>query len=438
MNEGTNKVLSILIGVIIFGILLSLTYWFYYGNYNLILEDTMFKTSNSISKKLEVTLGDQKMQNQIPTDVSYFEWLDNGDDTVTITGFKGKRVPGESFEMGEDTGTLDAIESVVIPEQIEGKAVVAIGDSVFNGKLLTSVTLPSTLKSIGNFAFHSNYLTNLILPSNLTDIGNYAFNSNQIGTLTLPDSINNVGVEAFAQNNLTFIYLPNKDVTYSEGAFRDNSLLKTITIPTNQTTLPDLMFIGCGLESLDLTGSNLTTIGYGAFLYNKLESLKLNEGLITLGDSVFAGNQLTTVKIPSSLNEISAGLFSENQITDITIPDTIKTIKTSAFSSNLLKSITIPDSITKIESFTFSENQLTSINLPNTLTEIQAEAFSYNNLKTITIPKSIKLIGFRAFRNNNLTDVTLDWDAVTVYDSGTVFSPYTDTFDENVTINWEY
>ena len=52
MEKGTNKALFILLIVIIFGILLGITYWFYYGNVKIILQDIMFDSNQSISTKL--------------------------------------------------------------------------------------------------------------------------------------------------------------------------------------------------------------------------------------------------------------------------------------------------------------------------------------------------------------------------------------------------
>ena len=79
--------------------------------------------------------------------------------TVTITGYTG--IGGE----------------IVIPDAIDGKPVVRIGDFAFKGfTYVTSVTIGNSVTSIGNYAFESCWsLTNVTIPSSVTSIGDRAF-----------------------------------------------------------------------------------------------------------------------------------------------------------------------------------------------------------------------------------------------------------------------
>ena len=79
------------------------------------------------------------------------------------------------------TGTAT---SVTIPDKINGKKVVAIGDKAFcrveRGSYyypmnVTSVTIPNTVKTIGEKAFYKAPLTALTLPSSVTYVGMDAF-----------------------------------------------------------------------------------------------------------------------------------------------------------------------------------------------------------------------------------------------------------------------
>ena len=116
---------------------------------------------------------------------------------------------------------------VVIPSEINGKKVVAIADYAFTkkgvtptnisntkkvsasylnnsenkyvvtplladvtGLGITSVVIPSTVKSIGESAFKNNELTEVIIPSSVTSIGDWAFAGNQGITI-----INNSNIE---------------------------------------------------------------------------------------------------------------------------------------------------------------------------------------------------------------------------------------------------
>ena len=63
------------------------------------------------------------------------------DKKITITGYSSS-----------------APKTVTIPASIYGWPVVAIGNSAFNGKQLTSVTIPNSVTSIGGNAFTGNQL----------------------------------------------------------------------------------------------------------------------------------------------------------------------------------------------------------------------------------------------------------------------------------------
>ena len=69
----------------------------------------------------------------------------------------------------------------------------------FRCSTLTSLTLPSSLKSIGDEAFGGcRSLTSLTLPSSLQSIGNSAFRDcNSLTSLTLPSSLQSIGDYAF-------------------------------------------------------------------------------------------------------------------------------------------------------------------------------------------------------------------------------------------------
>ena len=122
---------------------------------------------------------------------------------------------------------VDGGLDVVIPSEIDGKKVVAIADNAFTGagvtptnisntkkasvsylyntknksnirRLLdvgglgiTSVVIPSTVKSIGQSAFKNNKLTEVTIPSSVTSIGDWAFAGNQGITIINNSSIEN-------------------------------------------------------------------------------------------------------------------------------------------------------------------------------------------------------------------------------------------------------
>ena len=146
------------------------------------------------------------------TDAKYFSYEE-------VVG--GISITGYNIEGGTD---------VVIPSQIDGKTVVAIGDYAFTkrgviptltaynndykvsllsydsnnnyvvkplssggvkGLGITSVVIPNTVTSIGRSAFERNKLTNVEIPLSITRIGDYAFAGNPNIVITNNSSIEN-------------------------------------------------------------------------------------------------------------------------------------------------------------------------------------------------------------------------------------------------------
>lgn len=78
----------------------------------------------------------------------------------------------DGIEITDNTITSDTVK---IPESIDGKNVVSVGGWAFAGMEITSVELPSVLKSIGEYAFFNcPALTSITVPKNVENIGDYA------------------------------------------------------------------------------------------------------------------------------------------------------------------------------------------------------------------------------------------------------------------------
>ena len=177
------------------------------------------------------------------TDAKYFAYEDV-EGGISITGY--------SIEGGLD---------VVIPSNINGKQVVAIGNNAFTtkgvtptgistnkieyniqplyskkdnyevvpivvvpskGLGITSVIIPNTVTSIGIRAFASNKLTSVTIPSSVTSIGDYAFRSNNLTSVTIPSSVTSIGNSAFYDNKLTSITIPSSVTSIGKWAFLKN------------------------------------------------------------------------------------------------------------------------------------------------------------------------------------------------------------------------
>lgn len=217
---------------------------------------------------------------------------------------------------------------IVIPENVEhdGKsfAVTAIGENAFSeSRTMTSVSLPSSLKSIGTFAFYNcqglyeieipnsverieesafykcTWLEYFILPASVTSVGpmmlfgctaleyievdpeNPVYDSREdcfaiIETATntmvqgctysfIPTSVTSIGEAAMASTQMRFFEIPNSVKTIGNYAFRECSELEEIILPNSVTSIGDVAFSMCEkLEEVTLPAS-LTKIGDMAF-----------------------------------------------------------------------------------------------------------------------------------------------------------------------------
>ena len=119
-----------------------------------------------------------------------FYYYENEDGTLTITHAEGRwHGPENNQHWGICCSDMG---DIVIPEEIGGKAVTAIGQAAFYRCDITSVKLSNTLKLIDDKAFlECPNVKELTIPASVDSIGNYAFNSwDALEQVTIEDSPN--------------------------------------------------------------------------------------------------------------------------------------------------------------------------------------------------------------------------------------------------------
>ena len=115
------------------------------------------------------------------------------------------------------------------------------------------------------------------------------------------------------------------------------------------------------------------------------------------------GTKLTSILFAegSQLKTIGDGAFKSSSFETISLPESVETIGAQAFQScSKLTAIDIPDNVTTIKAYTFDGcTALTDIKLPSTLTVIENRAFysSSSMQRTIVLPASLTSIGRSAF-----------------------------------------
>jgi len=212
---------------------------------------------------------------------SDFEIQGNDDNTMTILNYKGQA------------------KNIVIPDKIFNMPVTRLQKGAFQGKGLTSVTIPATITFIDDNTFEGNSLTMVSLPNILVHIGNGSFKNNKLTNIAIPANVTTIGSQAFYGNDLTSIVIPDS-VKY---------------------------------------------IGSEAFRKNQLKNIKIGNGVIFIGEYAFysdgrnvnSGNSktITALTIGNSVMHIGSGAFDGIDTTLLTLPNTLVYLANDAFNKRL-------------------------------------------------------------------------------------------------------
>ena len=298
----------------------------------------------------DVGTGEYSANSSVVTPSSSLEFTcttSNGQ--ITITGYNGSAA------------------TVEIPATIDGLPVTSIGDTAFQGKSLTGVTIPSSVKTIGYMAFNGcRSLTSITIPSSVNSIKGFAFSQcTSLTTVTIPASVASIGDNPFfgcltlaeitvSSSNAGYSsrdgVLYTKDGTallsYPAGrqggfaiptgvksvgnsAFRDCGGLTSVTIPDSVTYLGQAVFWNCGgLTSIFIPDSVSSTNTSVLGMCENLRSARLSNSLTTLQGGFFADCQkLTDVIIPSSVTAVGDGAFKDcRSLVSIAIPSGVTDI----------------------------------------------------------------------------------------------------------------
>jgi len=312
------------------------------------------------------------MKKDIKSNLKDDFWYEVKKQGITITDYNGK------------------VKDVVIPDEIDGLPVVAIGDDAFKGYQLTNVVIPDSVVTIGKYAFLSNKLTDVIIPDSVKSIGESAFEHNQLTNVIIPDSVKSIGRSAFGGNkhDLMSVVLEELVALDDLNDYEDVCEYKKSKLAENPF-------------SIMAYKNKITIIGYNHDAKDVVIPREIN-GLpvVAIENFVFSWNGLTNVIIPDSVKSIGASAFYGNNLTEIVIPDSVRTMGYGAFQSNQLSNVVISNSLQIIEDAAFMDNQLTDVIIPKSVKIIGGLAFWENKLSNVVIPKSVVLIEGCAFDEN--------------------------------------
>ena len=229
------------------------------------------------------------------SDQPWYDWLyyDISVEHVVIDG---------ATSIGKNAfSEMDRIKTVTMTP-----SVTSIGNSAFAGCYdLSSIELSPQLKSIGNEAFMSAMsLETVDLPDSLTDIGEKAFNGSLLTSLTIPSGVKTIGKNAFDFCIVleTLVIEEGDLVELPDYAFSDCASLSSVSLPSSLKTTGRWAFLNCtNLTSVVIPAA--TTISNYSFQgCLLLESLTISTpGAISVGNFAFHGcMSLSEIIISSS------------------------------------------------------------------------------------------------------------------------------------------
>ena len=258
-------------------------------------------------------------------------------------------------------------------DQVEAYMVTDLG-TAFKGKTQISsfneLQYFTGLTTISSQAFSGcTGLTTIAIPSNVKSIGDHAFsNCSNLAIITNLDNVNTIGASAFyyctsltsisvdvatVESNtfsgcsgLTSVTFGSKVANIMDGAFKNCTKLTAISIPGAVTSVSESCFEGC-------TALNTVTLHQGtkyilpsAFkgCYN-LQTINLPEGLLSIGESAFHTCQaLKSIDIPSTVTNIEGNVFLQcTSLTTVTVNwQTPLPVPATAFPNRTRQGLVVP------------------------------------------------------------------------------------------------
>ena len=236
-----------------------------------------------------------------------FNYSDNGDGTVTVTGYTGRS------------------EHVDIPHHLGRYKVRAIGTWAFNeNSNIKSLTLPESITSIGDLAFENcSRLAHIDFDNNLTNIST-----------------------SFGGSALTSVRIP-KGVISIDGSFWSCLDLENVTIPASVSRIENDFYYCLNLQSITVDRRNSAYSSADGVLFNKDQTELI---LCPAGKSGIYNS-------PDTVTSIGEDAFAWcGDLTGIVLPEGVTNIGyASFFSCSGLTNITIPASVTTIDDWTFAQ-----------------------------------------------------------------------------------
>ena len=319
---------------------------------------------------------------------------------------------------------------------------------------LKTVTLESTTVTLLTAGFFQNFNTiqTINLSDTFTSMGTDVFNGTTLlESVKLPKDITSLPNNTFLGSGLITFTVPTPVTLIGNSVFQNALRLTTVVVPGTVTSIGTNFLTGTtALQTLTLpidavpAGAN-QHLGYIFGLAQTtgvrptaLKTVTLNSNVQTiLPVSYFhLFGSIETINLDAKFNNIqNSAFFGTTLLENIVLPVGLTTLGTNVFQNSGLKTVVIPTGITTIPSDTFNgASRLTTVTLHNGITTIGINAFANSGITTITLPNALVSIGNSAFLNaTELTSLVIP-DSVTTTGLGTTVLQGTTNL-ETLTLN---
>lgn len=240
-----------------------------------------------------------------------------------------------------------------------------------------------------------------------------AFRGNTIvSDISLPSSISTIGALCFfGCTNLSSVSIPGSIDGIGGSAFKNCSALESFSASGNLFEIGGSAFSGCpALASVMIFGD---VHFIGSYAFEKCHgNIVISGDVINIGQGAFFGcDGLVSTAIGPNTQAVGPFAFQEcTNLTSVVVPGGVKTIGDNAFAKCYnLSSVVLENGIEQIGERVFSDCRgLTTIPIPESVTNIGLFAFSGSGITSITIPNGVTNISWGAFLLcSGLTEVKL-------------------------------
>ena len=189
---------------------------------------------------------------------------------VDENGFGYIIVDSKTLMVTKYSGTA---KDIIVPAEYDGKPVTAIGEDAFRDAVITSVEIPSSIKSIGKRAFDGCMsLASVKLPEGLESLGAHAFKyDTALKEIKFPSTLKSIGMYAFTYTGLSSVEIPSGVTSIGAYCFYQNEKLTSAVVPASVTTIEKCAFAEC--PELTIKGESGST----AETYAESEKINFEE-----------------------------------------------------------------------------------------------------------------------------------------------------------------